>query len=204
MTLLGTVVCDRSPSFAVIEDPVKKQQDLFRIGDIIQEGQVESIARNRMVVLRNSQHYVFHLSPENDSAISTPQSHAADVEKNTDSLQLNDILRSVSGNECLLNTLASYRTRRQLNHLLGSITLKGHRDVHGNQGIRISGLSNSRLARCIGILDGDVIRSLNGCPVPNMRKAAQVMKKARLLGHGNLDILRGNENKTLAIQHSGW
>jgi len=71
-------------------------------------------------------------------------------------------------------------------------------------GLRVSGLGDSTMAALVGLRDGDVIQSINGQSVPNRRKATQVLKKARQLGSARLQLLRGQEQKSLAFHAGSW
>jgi S1-C subfamily serine protease len=65
-------------------------------------------------------------------------------------------------------------------------------------------LGDSAIAQLVGLRDGDVIQAVNGHLVPNQRKAAQVLRKARKLGSAEIELARGQERKTLAFRAGSW
>ena len=58
LKLWGTVTGDSRQSYAVIEDSQKKEQNLYRVGDSIQEATVKAILRAKVVLTVNGQDQV--------------------------------------------------------------------------------------------------------------------------------------------------
>ena len=50
LNLLGTITGDKEEAYAVIEDTAEKKQDLYRIGDTIQNATVKMILREKVVL----------------------------------------------------------------------------------------------------------------------------------------------------------
>ena len=73
-----------------------------------------------------------------------------------------------------------------------------------SDGLKISGLGDSAMAQLVGLRDGDVIEAVNGHVVTNQRKAAQVLRKARMLGSAEIELVRGQERKSLALRAGSW
>jgi len=60
------------------------------------------------------------------------------------------------------------------------------------------------MVQLVGLRDGDVIEAVNGHVVQNQRKAAQVLRKARRLGSAEIELVRGQERKSLAFRAGSW
>jgi len=201
--LLGTVASDRGASYAVLEDLGTKTQDLYRVGDAIGDAQIDRIEQNRVVVLSMGVRQVL------DLVMTGPSSKRSKaVRKETPPVEQakpENIVRVVANGERQINTRASASNVGQVaRSFLSRMKLSPQAGSGKAGGLRVSGLGDSTMAALVGLRDGDVIQSINGHSVPNRRKATQVLKKARQLGSARLQLLRNQEQKSLAFHAGSW
>jgi type II secretory pathway component PulC len=88
--------------------------------------------------------------------------------------------------------------------LLGKVKMSPHVTNGSSDGLCLSGLEDSILAQLAGLRNGDVIHAINGHPVPDQKKAAQVLRKARKLGAAQVQLARGQEKRSLAFSAGAW
>jgi general secretion pathway protein C len=201
--LLGTVASDEGDSYAILEDNGTKSQDIYRVGDSIGNARIDSIEQNRIVVLTTGGRAVLDLvltgqrsKPAKTMAKSNGPVQEVDPQK---------VLRVVANDERQINTRAlGSRGGRATRSYLESLAFSSHIVDGQASGLRVSGIQDSTLARLVGLRNGDVIESINGHSVPNRRKAAQVMKKARQLGSARLQLVRDEGKKSLSFRTGTW
>ena len=74
LVLLGTVAGDPANAMAIIEDPTKRRQDIYKVGDAVQGAVIRRILREKVVVNRGDRDEVLVMERE-----SRPQAGAAVV-----------------------------------------------------------------------------------------------------------------------------
>ncbi|MEN6575284.1 MAG: hypothetical protein ABFD90_02990 [Phycisphaerales bacterium] len=202
--LVGTIVDEKGPSFALLENASTKAQDLYRVGDRIGDSRIDRIEQNNVFVstLGVRQVLTLVLGPlESKAGMAVAVEPPAPAQLGG---QNGEMLRVVSNTERQINTRASSSSADQAAKLLGKMKLKPHTTDGASDGLCVSGLGDSVMAQLSGLQDGDVIQSINGHPVPNQRKAAQVLQKARRLGAAQLELKRGQEKRSLAFRPGSW
>ena len=201
--LLGTVASDKGASYAVLEDRATKTQDLYRVGDSIGEARIDRIEQNRVVVLNMGVRQVLDLVMTGSS--SRPGKAVRKKTPPAEKARPENMLRVVANGERQINTRASASNVGQVaRSFLSKMKLSPQTASGKAGGLRVSGLGDSTMAQLVGLRDGDVIQSINGHSVPNRRKATQVLKKARQLGSARLQLLRNQEQKSLAFHAGSW
>lgn len=202
--LLGTVASDEGASYAVLEDLGTKTQDLYRVGDAIGQARIDRIEQNRVVVVNMGVRQVLDLVMTGSSAKpgkAVLKEAAPPVEK----ARPENVVRVAANGQREINTRASASNVGQVaRSFLSKMKLSPLPASGQAAGLRVSGLGDSTMAALVGLRDGDVIQSINGQSVPNRRKATQVLKKARQLGSARLQLLRGQEQKSLAFHAGSW
>jgi len=203
--LLGTVAGSLTNSFAVLEDLDAKQQDVYRVGDVIQEARLEKIFQNRIVVAYEGELWPLDVGLTERRNVVGKGTSSTQVGAETDLRQegrIKDILMAMSDSEILVNTLASDNTVRALSQATEGLSFAAGQGSEG--GIKLTGVAKSPVGRLIGLKEGDLIRSVNGHAVRNKRKAAQVLMKARKLGRAEFGIVRDHQEKTLSFKPGLW
>lgn len=207
LRLLGTVVDEGGASYAVIENSGIKSQDVYRVGDKIGEVRVQSIEQNRVVVMNAG------VLQTLDLALTGPNAAAAQVVAETPvpvpvpapaDAGRGEVLRVASATERQINTRPSAENLGKATEFLRKLKFAPHQADGEADGLSISGLGDSALAQLSGLKDGDVVQSINGHPVPNAAKAAQVLKKARSLGLARIELRRGQESRSLTFRTGSW
>jgi len=201
--LLGTVASDAGDSFAVLEDLGTKTQDLYRVGDGIGDARIDRIEQNRVVVVNMGVRQVLDLVITGASG--KPNKAAPKEAPPVEKARPESVVRVAASGEREINARASASSVGQVARSFLSKMQLSPLPANGQAaGLRVSGLGDSTMAALVGLRDGDVIQSVNGHSVPNRRKATQVLKKARQLGSARLQLLRGQEQKSLAFHAGSW
>lgn len=201
LRLLGTVAGSPATSFAVLEDMDAKQQDIFKVGDMICKARVEKILQNRIVMAYEGQLWPLDVS-QGEGGTTLTRNRVVSAGDPPQEGRVKDVLMAMSDSEVLVNTLASDSTVRALSQATKGLSFASSQG--GEDGIKLSGVSKSPVGRLIGLKEGDLIRSVNGRSVGNKRKAAQVLMKARKLGRAEFGIVRDHQEKTLSFKPGLW
>lgn len=203
LRLLGTVVDEQGSSYAILENAATKAQDIYRVGDTIGEVRIDSIEQNKIVVVKMGMRETLNMALTGGG---TPTTMVANDATPAEPVKMgsNEVIKLVSDSEREINVSASGDSVSQAARFLSKLRLTPHATDGQADGLRISGVGDSTVARLVGLQDGDVIESVNGHRVSNQAKASQVLRKARMLGAAEIELVRGQERKTLAFRAGSW
>ncbi len=203
LRLLGTVVDEKNASYAILENLATKAQDIYRVGDVIGDTRIDSIEQNRIVVVNMGVREMLSIAltardvPATAVASQAPPAEPVKV-------GVGEVVKVVSDSERHINTSVSAGSAARAAQFMSKLRLSPHVTDGQSNGLRVSGLGDSAMVQLVGLRDGDVIEAVNGHVVQNQRKAAQVLRKARRLGSAEIELVRGQERKSLAFRAGSW
>jgi type II secretion system protein C len=203
LRLLGTVVDEKGASFAVLENLATKAQDIYRVGDAIGDARIDGIEQNKIVVVSMGVRETLSIAltaRDVPTTVVASQAPAAEPPKKAS----DEVVKLVSDSERQINVSASGESLGRAAQFLSKLRLSPHVTDGRSDGLRISGLGDSAVAQLVGLRDGDVVQVINGHVVSDQQKASQVLRKARMLGSADIELMRGQERKSLAFRAGSW
>lgn len=196
LRLLATVAGDEEVACAVIENVKTRIQDLYKTGDIIEGAWVEKIERNRIVLFNGQQREVLILSVAGKVPGPVAKSAEPVIAKKP---SIAEVVNIISPTEQEINKKAFLAKIGGTEAILKTVDIAPY-VVNGKEnGIRITGLEDSSMARYVGFENGDVIQIINGQTVTNRRKAFQILRKARAQSSLDIQLLRNQKKKKLSF-----
>ncbi len=199
LRLLGTVAGDGEIGCAIIENLKTKVQDLYKTGDAVNGARIERIERNRIILLNEGVEEVLNLYVAGQDSTEPVVSAAETPVINPDKITDEDIVKITSSTDRQVNKNAFLAKIGGIEAILKTVKLSTHKTNGVEDGLEISGLEGSSMAKFVGLKNGDVVQSINGQTVTNDRKAFQVLRKARALSSFSLELKRGIETKKLSF-----
>ena len=190
IALLGTVAGSPEISRAIIKDTKTNELSLYKTGDTVATAHIESIEKDVVVLLHQGQRKILDLG--------TRESKRHDTD-NTQAALSNNAAQAVETNPPAdFHTSAGVKLRN-IEIILTNAVIEPYAIDGQVEGLKITGLENIRGAEDLGLKNGDIIRTVNGQRLTSKQKAFQIFKKARSQAAVNVELLRGNENKTLSF-----
>lgn len=196
LRLLATVAGDEEVACAVIENAKTKIQDLYKTGDIVQGAQVESIERNRIVLVNGDQREVLNLYVAGGATSPVEKIEEPVVARKPD---VDEAVNIISPTEREINKRAFLAKVGGTEAILKTVDATPYIVDGKEKGIRITGLEDLSMARYIGFENGDVIQNINGSTVTNRRKAFQILRKARARSSLDIQLLRNEKKMELSF-----
>ena len=197
LRLLATVAGDEEVACAVIENVKTRIQDLYKTGDIIEGAWVEKIERNRIVLFNGQQREALNLSVAGKAPGPVAKSAEPVIAKKPG---IAEAVNIISPTDREINKKAFLAKVGGMEAILKTVEVAPYMVNGKENGIRITGLEDSSMARYVGFENGDVIQIINGQTVTNRRKAFQILRKARTQSSLDTQLLRGIEKKTLSFR----
>jgi type II secretion system protein C len=193
LVLLGTLAGSPMISRAIIKDTKTNAIGLYKVGDTVATARIETIEKDIVVLLDGNKRKILSLW--------TSESKQNNSEHNAAHLS-NNAGKSPGAAEA--DSIVTSQPAEQAKQTDIETTLKkaGIQPVCVNgqtEGLRVTGLEDTAIAKELGLRDGDVIRVVNGQRLTGKQQAYQVFKKARSQASVDLELSRGNNTKTLSF-----
>jgi general secretion pathway protein C len=203
LKLLGTVVqINGRRSFAVIQNTGTRQQQLYFAGEEVQEGvMLASVNRNRVVLVRNGQEEV--LEKDEDATPSPPARRTAarsSRERPTPASKGSaaDIaVRKVGDNDYVMDRREVEGVLQDFNKLLTQIRVVPHFADGKPDGFKIFNIRPGSLFAQLGMVNGDIIKRVNGLDITGPEQALQMFTQLRDESRVTVDLERFRKNITL-------
>lgn len=190
LALLGVVGGTSSVARAVIKDLETNISSVCRTGDAVASATVERIDQDRVIVLHEGQRKVLQLG-----AMPLEQNKAGNVPQDSSKRAP----RADGANSALEPQPIFAAGLAYVDAILKEAVIEPHSIDGRVEGLRIAGLENIKGAGRFGLRNGDIIRAVNGHRLTDKQKAYQIFMKARSMPNMSLELLRGDEVKTLSF-----
>lgn len=183
LDLKGTVACDASFGFAVIEEAGKKQK-LYRLGDKIGSYKLEKITRNS-ATLKSGDRSINLKIKETLQGSLLPNRPAGQTGGMPGVPRLNLSKREVNENLSNLGTVMNQAVVRPF-------MVRG-----AQEGYLISNIAHNSLYEKIGLQNGDIIVDINNNQMQSANDVLQMLNAMQSGGSINLNIKRRGKNETI-------
>ena len=203
LKLLGTVVqINGKRSFAIIQDTSTREQRLYYIDDEIREGTtVTSVARNRVVLLRNGQEEILEKEEDQGSSpapSSVRQRPSRSVRARTSEPDSEAIaVRKVGDNNYVMDRREVEGVLQDFNKLLTQIRVVPHFADGKPDGFKVFNIRPGSLFASLGMVNGDIIKRVNGLDITGPEQALQMFQQLRDESQVTVDLERFRKNLTL-------
>ncbi len=182
LKLLGTVTGDASKAYAVIEETKGKKQDLYRIGDTIQDATIKRILRAKVVLQVNGKDEILELEdgqPGKKGVVSSKRPWEAHMENVTlKHSQIEDAVKDV-------------------NNLMKQARVRPYFENGKPAGISLTGIKADSIFNKMGLKSGDIIRGVDGKGIESVDDVLGFYNDLKSASNVQLQIKRRGRNKTI-------
>jgi general secretion pathway protein C len=149
--LLGTVAGDRANAVAVIEDTSKRTQEIYRVGDSVQEAVVKSILRGKVVLAVGNRDEILVMEEPASGDSDDRQESVTERSQGVERMERTITLRHANIDESL----------EDINDLLSQASIRAHYTDNQSDGLAITGIKAGSIFRRMGLRNGDIIRGVS-------------------------------------------
>jgi general secretion pathway protein C len=185
LKLLGTVVNEKGPSWAIIMDLDRDLQDMVSVGSMVAGARVVSIEKDKVTLSINGREEVLLLGAERDRTASTHSPQAP-------------------GESATSTYVVDRQTVQENLDNLPSLLMQARAEIFFKEGkaegFQLSQIQKGSLLKSVGFQDGDVIQSVNGKEVRSLEDAITLYQQLGDRDSYKIGILRGDKPKTLHVK----
>ena len=182
LKLLGTVTGDEKEAYAVIEDTAVRRQNLYKIGDTIQDATLKMILREKVVLNVNGKDEILGIEKvrEERKADRSPQR------------------KSASGSQNITIKRSQIDTALQdVNTLMKQVRIQPHFQNGKPDGLRLTGVRPNSIFYNMGLKSGDIIMGVDGKNIESVDDALKFYQSLQSASKVQLQVKRRGRPKTI-------
>lgn len=215
LSLLGTIAGDAASARAIILDQKKRSQDIYRVGDSVQNAEIRQILRGKVVLRHGEKDEILTMvegddkphptgkvdrrsrrgvsraiesvpsQPEPEEEAGAQEEEAsADVEEVTIPIA-QDLLQSSMNN---------------LNELMTQVRVRPYFRRGKPEGLIVSQIQADSIFEKLGLMNGDIIASVNGKQMSSPEEAFQLYNSLKSGSEVSIEITRRGQKKMLTYE----
>jgi general secretion pathway protein C len=189
LKLWGTVTRQDGKDYAVIEDTKTRQQDLYQLGDSIQNAIVKMILREKVVLNVNDQDEILTME---ETAASKTVALGGGGQIPVPKLPVSSYPGKIT-----INRERMEDNLENLNQLMEQATIRPHIEDGRPAGISITGIKPNAIFRRMRLRNGDIITGVNGRPIESVEDAIAIFENISSASDVRLEIKRRGRQQTL-------
>ncbi len=192
LKLWGTVTGQDRQAYAVIEDPKTREQNLYRVGDTIQDATLKLILRQKVVLSVNDRDEVLGMEEVGAVKKSSPGSPVARSAASPPKLPVSSYPR-----ELALKSDQIENALENLDQLMEQARIRPHIEEGKPSGISITGIKPNTIFRTMRLRNGDIITGVNGTPIESVEDAMKIFGDLSSASEVQLEIKRRGRKQVL-------
>ena len=191
LVLLGTVVGDEQNAFAVIEEGKKRNQDLYKVGDSIQDAVVRKILRGKVVLRVKGKDEILMIEEAGKSREqvgrqsvrrSAPHRRTAPIERED----------TVTVSRSTLN-----ESLENIHDLLSQVRIRPSFKEGRAGGLAVSNIKAGSFFEKMGLNNGDIVQGIDGREIKSPDDVLEVYEKVKSGSEVALEIERNGVKKII-------
>ncbi|MFC1811340.1 type II secretion system protein GspC [Thermodesulfobacteriota bacterium] len=203
LKLWGTVTGDDTRVYAVIEETGTGEQNLYRVGDTVQQATVKMILREKVVINVEGKDEILEIAEvtADDAKKKRALGSFPRREKKTSGDKEERIRRrQASLNRPQRINLKSAQIKEMLedtDELMRQIKMRPHFENGKPDGLTLSNIKPNSIFRKMGLRNGDVISKVDGEDIKTKNDAMQVFESLQSASTVKLQVKRRGRPKTI-------
>ncbi len=181
LKLLGTVTGDNEKAFAVIQNSQGKEEQLYRIGDTIQNATLKMILREKVILHVDGKDEILEI----DAAQTKETGRLSSKSATTDSSNITVKRSKVES------------AAKNVNELMQQARVRPHFTDGKADGLSLTGIKPNSIFHDMGLKSGDIITSVNGKNIESVEDVLSFYKSLQTAESVNLKLKRRGSLKTI-------
>lgn len=205
LSLLGTIAGDTASARAIILDQRSRSQDIYRVGDAVQEAEIRQILRGKVILRHGEKDEILTMSEGEDK----PKSTAAVDRRSRTAAPARSLARvepEAEGEEAVgeieVETIAISQDVLQdsfndLNELMTQVRVRPYFRRGKPEGLIVSQIQADSIFAQLGLMNGDIIASVNGNLMSTPDEAFQFYNSLKSGEAVSIEITRRGQKRML-------
>jgi len=185
LKLLGTVTGDGKKAYAVIQEEKENQQNLYKIGDTIQQASLKAILREKIILNVNGTDEVLTIEKIRSTGNrKTPR-------------RISRARTAAPRQHITLERSQIENAVKDMNSLMKSVSIRPHTKNGKPDGLRLTRIQRNSIFNRMGLKRGDIIYGVDGENIESVDDALALYTKLKNASNVTLEIKRRGVPKTM-------
>lgn len=200
LTLLGTVVVDGAPSFAVIQDG--NEVKVVREGREVAEGAtLVKVLPDRIRVRRGgAEEEILLFQPTAEARADRSRRPSSPSPPEPEPSAAGDTVQKVAEDKWVIDARELEQAQENMSQLLTQIRVVPNFTDGQPDGFKVFAIRPGSLFAKIGLQNGDVIKRINGIEIQGPEQAFEAYQRLKDETTIQLDLVRRNQNQTFTYE----
>lgn len=191
LKLWGTVSGDTEKAYAVIEDGEKREQNLYRIGDTVQNATVKMILREKVILNVDGKDEILAMEELDQEGGSTAMAGRGGARVPTMPQ------RSPREQRITIDRTMIDEAFQDVNKLMTDIAVTPHVEDGKTDGLNLNRIQPNSIFRRMGLRNGDVLMGVNGQEIQTVEDAMQMYNNLRTSEEVQIQLKRRGQERTI-------
>lgn len=185
LKLWGTVTGLQEQTYAVIEESKTRKQNLYRVGDTIQNAIVKMVLREKVVLNVDGKDEVLEIEKVRSTAKTMP------------ALQPAQMTRSTRPQRITLRRAQIENALEDVNKLLTQVNIRPHFRDGKPDGLLLTRIKPRSIFLRMGLRNGDIITGVNGSSLQSVDDALKFYESLRSADNVTLELKRRGRSRII-------
>lgn len=189
LKLWGTVSGPSDRTYAVIEDTQKREQNLYRVGDSIQNATIKMVLREKVVLSVDGRDEVLSMEELQQGAGSgrpVPVARSVDLPPRPAGTQRISLMRDLIDN-----------AMQDVSKLMTEIAIQPHIENGQPSGLALTSIKPNSIFRRMGLRNGDILMGVNGQEIRSVDDALRLYESLKESSDVNVQLKRRGRERTI-------
>jgi general secretion pathway protein C len=192
LKLWGTVTGQDRRAYAVIEDTKTRKQNLYRIGDSIQDATVKLILRQKVVLSVKDRDEVLAMEEIGAAKKGSQSPRVAQKSAQPPKMPVSSYPRQLT-----LKSDQIESALENLDQLMDQARIRPHIEEGRPAGISITGIKPNTIFRKMRLRNGDILTGVNGAPIETVEDAMKIFGDLTSASEVQVEIKRRGRKRVL-------
>ncbi len=189
LKLWGTVTGSEEQAYAVIEDTQKREQNLYRVGDSIQNAIVKMIRRAKVVLQVDGRDEVLAMEEiQQGGSRKTFSSRSSPSRPSTSGIRTQRVSMKRSMITDAINDVSKLMTQ---------VKIQPHMQDGQPNGLAISNIMPNSIFRRMGLRNGDILKKVEGQDIRTVDDALRLYDSMKTADNVSVEIERRGSTRTI-------
>ena len=209
LSLLGTIAGDTDSGRAIILDQRKRSQDIYRVGDSVQEAEIRQIFRGKVILRHGEKDEVLLMVEGDEKEKSSKPKTAAKADRRRRPGRRTGIPARTSPHEEVsqsgeveeetisISQEVLQNSMNNINDLMTQVKVRPYFRRGKSEGLIVSQIQTGSVFANLGLMNGDIISSVNGKQMSSPEEAFGFYNSLKSGGEVSIEITRRGKKKML-------
>jgi general secretion pathway protein C len=205
LSLLGTIAGDTESARAIILDQRTKSQDIYMVGDSVQEAVIRQILRGKVVLRHGDKDEILSMVEGEETSGSSVKAEQSGRPIRRARNVSRGVPQDEAPGEIEVETVAIEQETLQnsmsdLNTLMTQVRVRPYFRQGRPEGLIVSQIQPDSIFEKMGFMNGDIIASVNGKQMSTPEEAFQLYNSLQSGAEVSIEITRRGQKRMLTYQ----